>query len=91
MANTKRAKALDAELDGTEVVTVEILGETYELKKKFKRLRFLRKLTSDPVAALELVFLPESLERLEDKDMGEDDLNEVFEAVSTALVGGPKG
>jgi hypothetical protein len=93
MANTKKASraALVSELDPAEIITVEILGETYRLRKKFRRLRFLRKLVSDPISALELVFLPEDLERLEDIEMGEADLNLVFEAVSEALVGGPKG
>ena len=93
MANTKKAtaKALDAELSEKDYITAEILGDTYRLHKRFKRLKFLRKLSSDPMAALELIFFPGDLERLEDKDMSEDDMGKVFDAVSEALAGGPKG
>lgn len=89
-ANARRIKnsAIDVELRIEEdFIDVEILGSMYTLRKKFKRLKFLRLLSNDPGAALELVFTPESLERLENQDMSEKDLEQVFEEVSNALVG----
>jgi hypothetical protein len=93
MANTRRAKqeALDDELAGNDFIEVEILGTTYRLRRKFKRLKFLRLLTADPPAALRLVFADGEYERLEDVDMGDGDMEAVFELISSRLVGGPKG
>jgi hypothetical protein len=87
--NSRRTtvNALDAELSSNAYIEVEILGETYQLRRKFKRLKFLRLLSSDPGSALALVFSPESLERLEDMDMDESDLEITFTKVSEALVG----
>lgn len=92
MANTRKASAvaLEAELSDSLYITVEILGETFHLRKKFKRLRFLRQLNSDPMSALELVFAEGEIERLEDLDMTDEELSGIFETISDALVGGPK-
>ena len=89
-ANSRRVKnsAIDAELRYEEdFIVVNILGIDYNLRKRFPRLKFLRLLSSDPGSALALVFEPSSLERLEEINMSEEDLQAVFEEVSKALVG----
>lgn len=91
MANTKKVRALDTELAPGEYIDVTILGELYKIRKKFKRLKFLRRLTTDPMSALELIFDADELARLEDQEMTEEEMSEVFDAVSEAMVGGPKG
>ncbi len=90
-ANQRRItvnSAMDAELKAEDdFIVVNIFGVDYNLKKKFKRLKFLRLLSSDPGSALALVFEPKSLDRLEEIDMSSEQLEEVFKVVSEALVG----
>lgn len=89
-AQNSRVRALKAELDGELFIAVELFGSTFRLKKVFKRLMFLRLLTSDPYAALALVFADGEIERLEGIDMDENGLEQIINSVSEALVGGPK-
>jgi hypothetical protein len=82
--------ALTKELSDRDFIRLEVLGDTYRLLRKFKRLRFLGKLQADPVGALSMAFYPEDWERLADTDMDDSDLEVVINAVSEALVGSPK-
>jgi hypothetical protein len=90
MSNTVKTRATVAD-DGRRTIPVEILGEEYQLRTAFKRLKFLRLITSDPAAALAMVFADGEYERLEEVDMDPGELEQVVEAVSSRLVGGPKG
>lgn len=83
-------KALADELSDTPVLFVEILGETFKIRKKFKRLKFMRLLMSDPAEAIRLVFADGEFERLEEMDMDDEDLAKIIEVISEALTGGPK-
>lgn len=82
--------ALSAETSAGNYLTVELFGESFRLMRKFKRLKFLRLLGSDPGAALQLVFAPGDFERLEELDMSDEEFNAILEEVSTVLTGGSK-
>jgi hypothetical protein len=90
VSKNSKVRALQNELDGELTIPVEIFGETYHVRKKFKRLKFLRLLTSDPVSALELVFVDGDMERLEELDIDEDQFAEIINAVSESFTGGSK-
>mgnify|MGYP003548529682 CR=1 FL=1 len=90
MANTIRLKALEGELSDENTLPVVILGSEYRILTRFKRLKFLRLITSDPAGALALVFPAEDMERLEEAVETPEDLSAVIEAVSEALVGDSK-
>ncbi|HSN23127.1 MAG TPA: hypothetical protein VLS45_03015 [Methylomicrobium sp.] len=81
--------ALANEVSGDAIV-IQYDGEEYRLRRRFKRLKFMGLLSSDPVAALRLVFEEGELERLEEVDMDENGMMELIETISTALAGGPK-
>lgn len=82
------AEAIEAEAANSNVKTFEFAGETFKMKRKFKRLKFLRQLSSDPGGALSLAFPEDELERLEDLELDEDGLTEVMEAIGKSLTGG---
>lgn len=80
-------KPIVAELEDSTTIPFEFAGDTFYLKKKFKRLKFLRLITSNPMEALQLVFADGELARLEEIDMDDQDLTTVIEMVSDTLVG----
>jgi hypothetical protein len=82
--------ALSTELDQGDIYFIEILGGTYKIKRRFKRLRFMKLIVSDPVAALELIFVPGELDKLQELEMTDDELASVIEAISEVLTGGKK-
>lgn len=80
--------AVETELNANDFLEFTFNDETYKVKKRFKRLKFLRLLGGDPVEALALAFLPEELERLEEKDMDEAEFEDLLEIVAKTLLGG---
>jgi hypothetical protein len=62
-------------------------GETFKVKERFKRLKFLRLISDDPVSALELAFDPEDFEALEDREMDQAELEDLLEVVAKTLLG----
>lgn len=86
MANTKLTPASDL-----ETKSFEFQGETYEVKKKFKMMKFFRKLNENPVEALSLALTEESLERLEELELDMDDFKALIESLSQALAGTNSG
>jgi hypothetical protein len=82
--------ALEDELSNAEFTVVSMLGSQYKILKKFPRLKFLRLVTSDPAAAIQLVLPPAEYDRLEDVVLTNEDLETVLEGLSLALTGGPK-
>lgn len=81
------AAEIEAEANDEMMKTFEFNGETYRMKRKFRRLRFLRLITRDPVAALELAIPEDELERLEDQEITGDELEALLEAVAKELAG----
>jgi hypothetical protein len=89
MSEETATEAVEAEAADSNVKTFEYAGETFKMKRKFKRLKFLRLLSSDPGSALALAFNADELDRLEDLDLDEDGLTDVMEAIGKSLTGGP--
>lgn len=83
MANTRKA----VPADDYGVKTFEFQGETYRVKKKFKVAKFMRRINSEPIDAIELVLVPEDFARFEDLEMDMDELKEFLEGLSSALSG----
>jgi hypothetical protein len=88
MSDETAPEAIEAEAADSNVKTFEFGGETFKMKRKFKRLKFLRQLSSDPGGALSLAFPEDELERLEDLELDEEGLTEVMEAIGKSLTGG---
>jgi hypothetical protein len=82
--------ALEDELSNAECIVVSMLGSEYRILKKFPRLKFLRLVTSDPGAAIQLVLPASEYLRLEEAVQTNEDLSEVLEGISLALTGGSK-
>lgn len=74
-----------------ETKSFEFQGETYEVKKKFKMMKFFRLINQNPVDALSLALTNESLERLEDLDIDMEDFKVLIENLSQALAGTNSG
>lgn len=66
----------------------EFNGETYKVRKKFKRLKFLRLMGEGELFnAIALALDPEELERLEDSDLEEKELEDLLEILAKTLMG----
>jgi hypothetical protein len=88
VGNTRKATIHD---DAVDTVEVSLVGAPYQLKTRFARLKFLRLLATNPAEALAMVFANGGYERLEEVEMSDAEFDAVMEAVSSRLVGGPKG
>jgi len=88
MSDETATTEVEAEAAEEQLKTFEYAGQTFQMRRKFKRLKFLRLLSSDPGNALALAFPEKELERLEDLDLDEDGLTEVMEAIGKSLTGG---
>jgi hypothetical protein len=86
MANQRSVPAQDL-----ETKSFEFQGETYDVKKKFKMMKFFRLINQNPVDALSLALTEESLERLEELDLDMDDFKVLIENLSQALAGTTSG
>lgn len=62
-------------------------GAEYHVKERFKRLKFLRLLGENPVEALSLAFDDEEFAKLEEKDLTEQELNDLLEITAKTLLG----
>ena len=71
-----------------DMKVIKFQGESYKMKRKFKRLRFLRLITSDPAEALRLAFPDEEYERLEEVDLDDSGLEELMNVIAGQLAGG---
>lgn len=67
--------------------TFEWNGETFKVKQKFKRLKFLRLITEDPGAALALAFDEADYDDLEEREMTQAELDDLLEIVAKTLLG----
>lgn len=63
------------------------MGQHFKMRKRFKRLKFLRLLQTDPAAAVELAFGPEEYERVEDLDMTDEEFKEFLNAFADRFAG----
>ena len=89
MSESKVNVAAEVEKEASEdVKVIEFQNETYKMKRKFKRLRFLRLITTDPAEALKLAFPDEEYERLEEVDLDESGLEELMSVIAGQLAGG---
>ncbi len=79
---------VETELNANDYHEFEFNGEVYKVKKKFKRLRFLRLISENPVEAFALAFDESELDRLEDKDLSEEEFEDLLEIVGKTLLGG---
>lgn len=86
MANQRSVPAQDL-----ETKSFEFQGETYDVKKKFKMMKFFRKINENPVDALSLALTGESLERLEELELDMEDLKVLLEALAQTLAGTSSG
>lgn len=86
MANQRAVPAQDL-----ETKSFEFQGETYDVKKKFKMMKFFRKINENPVDALSLALTGESLERLEELELDMEDLKVLLEALAQTLAGTSSG
>lgn len=86
MTDTKETP-VEAEVNNREYLYFTWNNEEFKVKKKFKRLKFLRLLGSDPVSALELAFEPEDFEVLLERDIDEAELEDLLEITAQTLVG----
>lgn len=86
MANQRSVPAQDL-----ETKSFEFQGETYDVKKKFKMMKFFRKINENPVDALSLALTDESLERLEELELDMEDLKVLLEALAQTLAGTNSG
>lgn len=84
MPAPKRAVPAD---DFSEFTSFEYEGETYHVRKKFKIAKFLKKLNSEPIDAIELALEEGSYARFEDLDMDMEDLKTFLEGLSNAMSG----
>ena len=84
---TTATSPIEAEVNPSDYLYFTWDGAEYKVKKKFKRLKFLRLLGSDPVGALELAFEPDDFAELEDMDMDEEQLEDLLEITAKTLVG----
>lgn len=85
---TEATPTVEQELSGLDYHTFEFNGETYKVKKRFKRLKFLRLLSEDPGGAFALAFTPDELERLEESELSEEEFEDLLEIVAKTLLGG---
>ncbi len=79
---------IEAELDNVKYFYFTFEDEQFRVKKKFKRLKFLRLLNTDPIGALGLAFEADDLATLEDREFDEGEFEGFLEIVATTLVGG---
>jgi hypothetical protein len=62
--------------------------ETYKVRKKFKRLKFLRLMGDGELFnAIALALDPEELDRLDDTDLEEKELEDLLEIIAKTLLG----
>lgn len=80
-------KTVTPDVDLENVNTFEYRGEVYAVRKKFKIAKFLKKLNSEPIDAIELALTEDSYARFEDLEMDMGDLQEFLEGLSTAMAG----
>lgn len=73
--------------DQEETLDFEYLGKSFKMRKKFKRLKFLRLLNNDPTAALALAFGPDEYERIEDLDMTDTEFSDFLSAFAERFTG----
>jgi hypothetical protein len=78
---------VEQDTNALDYKTFEFNGETYQVKKKFKRLKFLRLVNENPFEAFALAFDEAELERLEDKDLTEQELLDLIEIIGKTLLG----
>jgi hypothetical protein len=72
----------------TEFAEFEFNGVTYRVKRKFKRLKFLRALDEGNLFSAFALALPEDdLERLEDSELEEAELEDLIEILAKAILG----
>lgn len=62
-------------------------GQSYLMRKRIKRLKFLRLLNENPADALQLCFLSGEYERLEDLDLTADEMKELLTRVAEEFAG----
>lgn len=63
------------------------LGQTFKMRKRFKRLKFLRLLQTDPASAVELAFGPQEYARIEDVDMTDEEFKQFLNAFADRFAG----
>lgn len=85
---TPIAPPIEVEKDDTNYIYFTFEDETFKLKRKFKRLKFLRLLTTSPIDALMLAFDAADLEQLEEREFTEDELEGFLEIIGVAFTGG---
>lgn len=83
-AAKNRQTALDAD---DQFKTFTFQDETYTVRNKFKVAKFLRKLNSEPVDALEIVLTPESFEKFLELEITMEELGDFLEALSGVMAG----
>lgn len=72
----------------TDYLEFTFNDETYKVRKKFKRLKFLRLMGDGELFnAIALALDPEELERLEDCDLEENELEDLLEIIAKTLLG----
>lgn len=77
--------------DDPEVLKFFFADTEVLVRRKFKRLKFLRMISTDPVGALDLALAPGELDRLSEMDMSQDDLGELMEALAATIAGTSRG
>jgi hypothetical protein len=63
------------------------LGHTYKMRKRIKRLKFLRLINTDPTGALLLCFPEAEYERLEDLDLDADEMRDLLTRIAEEFAG----
>lgn len=67
--------------------TFEFQGETYTVKLKFQMFKFFKLIGSSPIEAISLALAPESLARLDEKELDMDDFKKLLEIISETISG----
>jgi len=73
--------------DQDDSTNFEYLGRSFRMRKRFKRLKFLRLLQTDPAAAVELAFGPDEYEKVEDLDMTDEEFRAFLSAFADRFAG----
>lgn len=81
----------EADTVEADVVKYYFSGGYVLVRRRFKRMRFLRMINTDPIEALAMATGEEEMARLEELDLDEAQFNELMETISNGIGGGTRG
>lgn len=76
-----------AQEEDAEMVLFPFKGNQFRMRKRIKRLKFLRLINTDPSGALLLCFPQDEYDRLEDLDLDADEMRELLSQIAEEFAG----